>query len=508
MRYSPTRSLLAAAVLTGLVMGPAPVSAKRGKIPLLIQVTHNTVGDVSAPKLRSERGETVVFASDGDVMGPAPGHREIYIWDTASQVMSRVTNSVTGESYDPTRATDDTQTVRAEYVAFVSTADLDPTVGNADGNPELFLWELLSGEFKQLTNTTWPVENKTPFASDSGRCIVFASTGDLDDNAGAIQTQPPTGWTNSDGSQEVFLMMLDGDNRPLVGSVTQVSNGPAGTASWNPVIGDYYFPRQCQQTFYLSDHDQLGEGATGINIYRYKRNGAFVDQFDLGPRENPDGLPIGGPLAPVVYGSPMISGASRFATGPYAVYDTDVDVIASGNAAPNVYKYRVQHPRTWQYTAVPPPYYARRPAVSDGGDQIAFESTGELMHHKKKTRAGEVPPFNADHNQEIFRTKGRRRMRQITDSVGPCENGMVSIQDNGTSIAFRSTCDLIPGNNPDGVPQIFLYKQVTDDDPLLAPGACLVSDGCCSEGNGCYHSIDGRAERVPKKNCLNKRRGC
>ena len=99
-------------------------------------------------------------------------------------------------------------------------------------------------------------------------------------------------------------------------------------------------------------------------------------------------------------------------------------------------------------------------------------------------------------------------MRQITDSVGPCENGMVSIQDNGTSIAFRSTCDLIPGNNPDGVPQIFLYKQVTDDDPLLAPGACLVSDGCCSEGNGCYHSIDGRAERVPKKNCLNKRRGC
>ncbi|RMD83046.1 MAG: hypothetical protein D6815_07650 [Candidatus Dadabacteria bacterium] len=486
---------------------PVPAHAKRGKIPVLIQVTHNTVGDVSPPKLRSERGETIVFSSDGDVMGPSPGHRELYIWDTRSQVMAQITNSQSGESYDGSRATDTTQTSRTPYVAFVSTADLDPTVGNADGNPELFIWEVTTGVFHQITDTTWPVENKTPYPSDSGRCIAFVSTGDLDDNLGEDPNHPATGWTNPDGSQEVFIVRMGDDNRPVPGTTTQISNGPAGTHSWNPVIGDYYWPRQCQQTFYLSDYDQLGNGATGVNIYRFKRNAGTVDQMTLSDRENPGGLPIGTPGAPVFYDHLNMSGASRFATGPYIVYDTAVDVLNSANPGINVFKYRIQHPRTWQYTGVADPFYARRPAVSDGGDWIAFESNGELLNPKRRVQSGASPPFNADGNQEIFRAKGRRRMTQITQSEN-CENGFPSIQDNGTAIAFRSTCDLIPGNNPNGLPQIFLYKQVREDDPLLQPGNCLVSEGCCNEANGCYQPIVGRAVRPNRKNCLAKRRGC
>lgn len=503
----PTMLICTATVVASLSMGEV-ARADRGKIPVLLQATFNTLGDVSAPKLRSERRETIAFSSDGDVMGPSPGHRELYIWDTEARVMSQVTNSGSGESYDPARATDDTATARVEYVAFVSTGDLDPGVGNADGNAEIFLWELLSGQINQLTNTLAPVENKTPYASDAGRCIVFASNGDLDDNSGGDPAHSATGWSNTDGSQEVFLVKLDRDNHVQVGSVTQVSNGPAGTLSWNPIIGDYYFPRQCQQTLYLSDHDQLADGATGVNIYRFRRNSGLVDQFSLSVRENPAGLPIGAPGAPVVYGNVAMSSAAVFATGPYVVYDTAADVLNSNNSTVNIYKYRIQHPRSSQYSIAELPYYARRPATSDGGDRIAFESNDELMDPTRKARGGESPPFNDDHNQEIFRTRGRRRLRQITDSPAGCENGMSSIQDTGRSIAFRSTCDLIPGNNPNGVAQVFLYKQITKRDPLAAPGACLVSEGCCSEANGCYRSIDGRGKPLPRKNCLNRRRGC
>ncbi|GEM_PF-1154275 len=495
------------ALIIGVLLAfPQQAQAKRGSIPVLLQVTSITTGDIQAPKLRSERAETIAFVSDGDVEGPgtAPGHREVYLYHSiyhplAPNMIERVTNTVSGESYGVSRATDETfASGRPQYIAFVSTADLDPAVGNADGNPEIFLWELLTNTFHQLTNTLAPVVNADPYPSDSGKCIAFSSTGDLDDNDGSDNSNPGTGFSNPDGSQEVFIYSVaTSDNFPRSGNYTQVSNGPAGTVSAKPAIGGYWFPRQCQSTVYTSDFDQLGNGALGTHIYVYKRPGGQVEQMTA--REIPQGLQPGN------YFSPNISSASNFARGPFVVFDTDSDLWLNQSTGRNTFRYRVFHPRMTQYTDQDIGETAT-PVISDGGAVIALESNGELLNQRRAAKYGGEPPFNPDGNSEIFRMKGRRKVVQITRSQN-CSNTQPSIEDTGRSIAFRSTCDLIAGGNPSQLPQIFMYTLGNPDD-LVSGSGCLVAEGCCNEANGCLDRIEGRLEKVSKKNCINKARGC
>jgi hypothetical protein len=72
------------------------------------------------------------------------------------------------------------------------------------------------------------------------------------------------------------------------------------------------------------------------------------------------------------------------------------------------------------------------------------------------------------------------------------------VRDNARAIAFRSTCDLVPGGNPDNLPQVFLYLNVKPRDPLMSADVCKVTDGCCNEANGCYTAIQGSKLRPPK----------
>ena len=87
--------------------------------------------------------------------------------------------------------------------------DLDPAVGNADGNPEIFIWRKDTATFHQLTDTPAGVVNQEPFASDSGKCIVFASNGNFDNNTGQDSSIPATNNTNVDGSTEFWPFQRD-----------------------------------------------------------------------------------------------------------------------------------------------------------------------------------------------------------------------------------------------------------------------------------------------------------
>lgn len=53
----------------------------------------------------------------------------------------------------------------------------------------------------------------------------------------------------------------------------------------------------------------------------------------------------------------------------------------------------------------------------------------------------------------------------------------------GFAIAFVSTCDLIPGQNPNGLPQIFLYRDTKKNDP--AQFSCATDHNCCNVDKGC-----------------------
>jgi hypothetical protein len=499
-RNTPSCTALTLAAAFCLAWVPGAALAQRGKIPVLTQITRNTMGDVQDVKLRSELGTWVTFTSNGDVLGAGTETtgREVYLYGVTSGTITKVTQTPGGESYASARVTDSTFSAgRPDVFYFVSTGDFDPNRDNSDGNAEIFLYEVASGRIKQLTDTQAPVVNSEPFASDSGKCIVFSSTGDLDNNDGSDSGNLGMGFRNADGSQEVFLYTVNSNvGFPYDGYFTQISSGPLGTTSRAPVIGGYWFPRQCQTTAFLSDHDQLNEGATGERIYTYDRPGARLKRMqNAGVSIHRDLDPDG------IYGPPHISSASNFARGPYVVFSTEADVWNNGLQGLEAFRYRVFHPRMTQYTGVQIGDVFK-PQISDGGGYIAFHSTGELLGLKHGAKHFGPGPYNADHNSEIFELKGRRRVWQITESTG-CSNYDVSIQDHGGGIAFISTCDLVPGNNPAGLPQAFLWRRVKPDDPVLAPGACQVGDGCCNEANGCYRELLGRQDRPPKRNRTN-----
>ena len=494
----PAFALACAAAL----LAPTPASA-RGDIPVLLQVTRNTTGDIIDPRLRSQEGERVTFVSNGDVMGPgtAPGHTEVYLYDIASKTMVQVTNTPSAVvdangrgSWDAARSSDDIFSDRPEVVPFVSRGNFDLSVGNADGNPEIFLYELGAGTFHQLTNTLPPVENREPWASDSGKCIAFSSNGDLDNNNGSDSGNPGTGYSNPDGSYEVFLYSLNSATKyPEDGNFTQVSNGPAGTTSSRPVTGGYIFARQCQTTAYVSDYDQTGINVSGSHIFIFDRNSGTTEEM-AAPKETPWGVQPGD------YLYPHISSASQFARGPFVVFQTDADLWRNGSSGFEMFRYRVFHPRQTQYTDVLSGN-VERPVISDGGGYITFQSNGEILDPRRHAAIGGEPPFNADGNYEIFRMRGRRKVAQITRSTG-CDNTLPSTSDDGHTLAFRSTCDLIPGNNSSGLPQVFVYKEVTTDDPRATAAGCKVADGCCNEANGCYQVVFGVKPKTRPKACV------
>jgi hypothetical protein len=474
-----------AAVLLALLINLPTMADARGKNPVILQITNNTVGDVISPRIRSEKGNSIVFMSDGDVMGPGTetAGLQVYYYDVDARNLTSPTLGLPGVHSDAARQTDAVSTGRRPFVPFVSTGDLDAARDNSDGNTEIFFWFPDNGEIQQLTNTVAPVEFAEPYASDSGRCIVFRSNGDLDDNeetgAGSGNGHPGTGLSNPDGSYEIFNMHFD-DPDYLVQTTTQVSNGPAGTTSSHPVVGGFWFTRQCRSTAYQSDHDQLGNGSTGTHIYNFTKTSTLVEQ-----------------LSPVGAGTsrnPAISSASNFARGPFVVYESDTDGVGNGSTGQQIFRYRLFRNELIQYT-FGDPGASSTPAVSDGGGVLAFVSTGELIDPSRRVKGVSTPPFNADGNSELIRSSRKRKLQQITVSSG-CENTAPTVRDTGRSVAFRSTCDLIPGNNPDGFSQLFLYIDVKKKDPLNTTTGCLVSEGCCNQGNGCYLGVVGAKLRV------------
>ncbi len=488
--------MAAAAVL--LLVVPTLASA-RPQIPILRQVTRATTGTIESVGMRLEDGSGISFVATGDVLGPgtSPGHAEVYYYSAVTDTLTRVTNTPGGESYEASRPTDRLRSQdRPSLIAFVSTGDFDPNRDNSDGNPEIFTWETDTGLFRQITDTQPPTVNIHPFPSDSAKCLVFSSTADLNNNDGSDSSNPGRLLRNLDGSLEVFQYSVHREGMyPYDGVMSQISNGPSGSFAASPVAGGYWFPRQCQSTAYVSNYDQLGEGSVGQQIYVYSRYNGNLERMQTN-RKLPRGIPDGD------YLFPHISGASPFARGPYVVFSTEADVWANDSKGLNLFRYRVFHPQLIQLTDIEDGDVSF-PQVSDGGGRIVFQSTGDHIMNVAKPKGTDLP-LNADHNNEIFLLRGRRRIRQITLSSG-CENKRPTLKDDATAFAFTSDCELIPGLNPDGAEQIYHYFQVKRNDPLLLPGACKVEEGCCSEDNGCLVIVQGLQKGASPKNCLDKK---
>ncbi|MFT4571501.1 MAG: hypothetical protein ACI8TX_001303 [Hyphomicrobiaceae bacterium] len=80
----------------------------RPKFPVLRQLTQLTTGSVTNVRLQGQQGETIVFLSDGDVLGPGTetGVASLYEIDVATRVVRRAFDSGGAQVLQPTRATD------------------------------------------------------------------------------------------------------------------------------------------------------------------------------------------------------------------------------------------------------------------------------------------------------------------------------------------------------------------------------------------------------------------
>lgn len=123
------------------------------------------------------------------------------------------------------------------------------------------------------------------------------------------------------------------------------------------------------------------------------------------------------------------------------------------------------------------------PSISDDGQWLAIESSSNLQH-----------PGNQDGNREIFLYDvASDSFLQITNTFGGTTN-FPEVSGNGNFVAFSSRHDLVPGSNPGGEFQVFLFerqsattRQITDAIGVSAspPRLSFSADGsrlCLSSG--------------------------
>ena len=121
-----------------------------------------------------------------------------------------------------------------------------------------------------------------------------------------------------------------------------------------------------------------------------------------------------------------------------------------------------------------------QPTISGDGKRVVFLSDCEI-----------IPGSNKDQNYEVFLYDTEtKRFIQITDTTRTTkfdfpENNQPTTNQDGSLVAFRSSLDIIHGQNTDGNPEIFLYdtkaKSLTQlthtRPPAINTGPSLSGDG-------------------------------
>lgn len=119
----------------------------------------------------SADGRRIAYSSNANPVGSnADGNDEIFLYDVPSATTIQLTSTAAGSNHNASISGDGTR------IAFSSTADI--TGGNADHNTEIFVYDLLSDAFSQITDSTVGF-NDTPSISADGLTLAFISSSHL-----------------------------------------------------------------------------------------------------------------------------------------------------------------------------------------------------------------------------------------------------------------------------------------------------------------------------------------
>jgi len=348
--------ILAVLVLASMLFWFQPQFAYSGTgiICELDQITDTTEGD-NRTESSSISGDGICIAFDSDsnlTGGNADGNREVFLFNINTNIFTQITVTTVATSGDAAPNADCTR------IAFASSADL--TGGNADGNQEIFLFNINTSSFTQITSSTGTA-NLTPRINDDGTRIAFRSRADL------------TGG-NADLNREIFLFDTN------TSTLTQITN-TTGTDNFNLSIN-----AGGTLIVFTSGQNFTGGNADGnTEVFLFNTNTSTFTQI-------------------------------TFTTG-------------------------VTH---------------RDPVINADGTHIAFESESNLTGG------------NADGNREIFLFNiNTSSFTQITDTTGGT-NEDPSINADGTRIAFESSADPT-GGNADGNDEIILADCFIEGPLVIIP---------------------------------------
>lgn len=377
-------------VLVGFSLLSVPVAHAQPPTCTLIQITDTTGGINHFADLNSA-GSRIAFASSSDPLGSnADGNQEIFVYDLTTSTLAQITNTSDGSNRSPSISD------AGNRIAFASDSS---TLGtNPDGNQEIYLYDTTTSTLTQVTNTTG-ISSSNPSISGNGSRIAFQSDGDL------------TGG-NSDGNDEIFLY----DFTTLTFTQVTDSSSVSGQFSRNPsTSSDGRF------TAFVSNADLTGGNADGsVEVFRYDNiGGTFIQLTD--------------DFAFVVHLAPSISGNGNLVAfnALNALFATES--IIRANASTTTLTPIIISPAGSNYL----------PSISGDGNFIAFGDVTDPLG------------TNGDGNREIFLFDTvTSAFTQITTSTGG-SNANPNCNGDGSSIVFDSDRDLT-GSNADGNREIFL----------------------------------------------------
>ena len=159
------------------------------------QITDETAGDSFRPSINAD-GTRIAFESTANINGGNPeGNGEIYLFDTATGIITQITDETAGVvSAVPSINADGTR------IAFRSKANFNG--GNPEGNIEIYLFDTTTGIITQITDETVG-SSFNPSINADGTRIAFQSSADI--NGG-----------NPEGNIEIYLAnCFDLDDRVI-----------------------------------------------------------------------------------------------------------------------------------------------------------------------------------------------------------------------------------------------------------------------------------------------------
>ncbi|MBI4605236.1 MAG: PD40 domain-containing protein [Planctomycetes bacterium] len=208
-----------------------------------VQITSASSGSPSDNVHIAPNGSSVVFDSTADLTGGnSDGNREIFRYDVEAAAVEQLTSTTGGNSQRPFPSKS------GRYVVFESTSD-ELSGANSDGTAEVYRLDTNDSSVLRLTDTS--VASSRPMISGNGKNVTYESDGD------------PLG-SNSDGSTELFLVEIAGDDTL---SRTQVTSGATGTDSQRAACSS-----SATRVFFQSDADLTGAGSGTDHVFMYLRS--------------------------------------------------------------------------------------------------------------------------------------------------------------------------------------------------------------------------------------------